>query len=57
VTAADDPVIPVADFDTLTPSPLLDLKIQRFGGHVGFVDLWPLHHLLPEMILAELQRD
>jgi len=57
VTAADDPVIPVADFDTLTPSPLLGLKIQRFGGHVGFVDLWPLRHLLPEMILTELQRD
>jgi len=57
VTAADDPVIPVADFETLAPSPLLDLKIQRFGGHVGFVDLWPLRHLLPEMILRELQRE
>ncbi|MCC6458425.1 MAG: alpha/beta fold hydrolase [Caldilineaceae bacterium] len=54
LTAADDPVIVVEDFERLTASPLLDLKIEPFGGHVGFVDLWPLHHLLPEMILAEL---
>ena len=57
VTAADDPVIAVADFLKLTPSPLLDLKIERFGGHVGFVDLWPVRHLLPEMILAELRKE
>jgi predicted alpha/beta-fold hydrolase len=56
LTAADDPVIAVEDFETLTPSPLLDLRIERFGGHVGFVDLWPPRHLLPEMILAELQK-
>jgi predicted alpha/beta-fold hydrolase len=56
LTAADDPVIAVEDFATLTPSPLLDLKIERFGGHVGFVDLWPLRHCLPEMVLAELKR-
>jgi predicted alpha/beta-fold hydrolase len=57
LTAADDPVIAVDDFETLTPSPFLDLKIERFGGHVGFVDFWPLRHLLPEMVLAELQRE
>jgi predicted alpha/beta-fold hydrolase len=57
LTAADDPVIAVEDFENLSPSPLLDLKIQPFGGHVGFVDLWPLRHLLPEMVVAELQRD
>ncbi len=57
VTAADDPVIEVDDFETLTPSPLLDLRIERFGGHVGFVDVWPIRHLLPEMILTELRRE
>jgi uncharacterized protein len=57
LTAADDPVIIVDDFERLTTSPLLDLKIEPFGGHVGFVDLWPLRHLLPEMILAELRRE
>jgi uncharacterized protein len=57
LTAADDPVIAVADFAGLTPSPMLDLKIERFGGHVGFVDLWPIRHLLPEMVLCELRRE
>jgi predicted alpha/beta-fold hydrolase len=57
VTAADDPVIEVDDFEMLTPSPLLDLRIERFGGHVGFVDVWPIRHLLPEMILTELRRE
>jgi hypothetical protein len=56
LTAADDPVIDVEDFATLTPSPSLDIKIERFGGHVGFIDLWPLRHLLPEMVLAELRK-
>lgn len=57
LTAADDPVIAVRDFEKLTPSPLLDLKIERFGGHVGFVDVWPVRHLLPDMILAELRKE
>jgi predicted alpha/beta-fold hydrolase len=56
VTAADDPVIAVEDFEQLTPTPQLELTIERFGGHVGFVDLWPLRYLLPEMILSELRK-
>ena len=56
LTAADDPVVAVEDIEALTPTPLLERKIERFGGHVGFVDVWPLHHLLPEMVLRELRR-
>lgn len=56
LTAADDPVIAVEDIEALTPTPLLERKVERFGGHVGFVNVWPLHHLLPEMVLRELQR-
>lgn len=56
LTAADDPVIDVRDVEQLTPSPLLAMHIEQFGGHVGFVDLWPLRHLLPEMVIAELQK-
>ena len=56
LTAADDPVIAVEDIEALSPSPMLDVKIEQFGGHVGFIDVWPLRHLLPEMVLAELQR-
>jgi predicted alpha/beta-fold hydrolase len=54
ITAADDGVIPVADFYGLAPSPHLQIQIHPAGGHVGFLDLAPLRHCLPEMVLAEL---
>jgi uncharacterized protein len=56
LTAADDPVITVEDFRNLTPTPMLDIKVEQYGGHVGFFDVWPLRHLLPEMVVAELRR-
>ena len=55
LTAADDPVIAVEDFAQFQETPMLDLKIERFGGHVGFVNVWPLRHMLPEMVLAEIE--
>jgi predicted alpha/beta-fold hydrolase len=57
LTAADDPVIPVSDFYDFEPDPMLSLEIQPAGGHVGFVDLFPFRHRLPEMILRMLARD
>ena len=54
ITALDDPVIPVTDFFALTPRPLLNVQIHPTGGHVGFVDIFPLQHKLPELLLAEL---
>ncbi|MCB0047266.1 MAG: alpha/beta fold hydrolase [Caldilineaceae bacterium] len=56
ITALDDPVIPIADFYALAPHPLLDVHIERFGGHVGWVDILPLHHDLPDMVLTILAR-
>jgi predicted alpha/beta-fold hydrolase len=57
ITAANDEVIPVADFYGLAPSPYLQIQIHPTGGHVGFLDLSPLRHCLPEMVLAELAAD
>jgi uncharacterized protein len=37
LTAADDPVIPVADFRALELSPLVELDIAPHGGHCGFI--------------------
>ena len=56
ITAADDPVVPVVDFYALAPHPLLDIQIHPTGGHCGFIDAPPLRFLMPEMILAELER-
>ncbi|HXF60124.1 MAG TPA: alpha/beta fold hydrolase [Caldilineaceae bacterium] len=52
ITAADDAVIPVADFYALAPSPCLEIQIHPAGGHVGFLDLSPLRHCLPAMVEA-----
>lgn len=37
LTAADDPVIPVADFDRLVLAPTTRLTITPHGGHCGFL--------------------
>ena len=37
LTAADDPVIPVADFDALVLAPGTRLTVTPHGGHCGFV--------------------
>ncbi|MDQ3249061.1 MAG: alpha/beta fold hydrolase [Chloroflexota bacterium] len=57
ITAQDDPVIPVADFYALAPHPLLDVQIHATGGHVGFVDIFPLRHRLPTLLLDALEGD
>ncbi len=55
ITAANDGVIPVADFYGLAPCPHLQIHIHPTGGHVGFLDVAsPLRHCLPDMVLAEL---
>jgi predicted alpha/beta-fold hydrolase len=42
IPAADDPVIPISDFyDFLGLTPNLRVYIQPYGGHVGFVELFP----------------
>ncbi len=38
ITAADDPIIPVADFEDLRLPPCASLDIQRWGGHCGFLE-------------------
>ena len=54
ITAKNDPVIPVVDFYTLTPHPLLDVQIHATGGHCGFIDAPPVRHRMADLILPEL---
>ena len=55
VTAVDDPVVPVSDFAAFQDiSPWLHLTIQPYGGHVGFIDLFPYRHWLNEAAAAVL---
>jgi len=45
------------DFYGLAPHPLLDVQIHPYGGHVGFVDIWPVQHYLPQMLLDVMRQD
>jgi predicted alpha/beta-fold hydrolase len=40
-TAADDPVVCAEDFHLLSRNRYLNLSIQRYGGHCGFLDPFP----------------
>lgn len=55
ITAANDRVVPVDDFLNLGSHPLLNLQIHENGGHVGYIDLFPLRHNLPRLLMAALR--
>ncbi|MDR9389913.1 MAG: alpha/beta fold hydrolase [Wenzhouxiangella sp.] len=42
LTAADDPIIPIEDFETLEASDALALNVQDKGGHCGFIENWSM---------------
>jgi uncharacterized protein len=41
ITSADDPIVPVEDFHHLPQNRYLDVSIQQYGGHCGFLDFFP----------------
>jgi len=41
IASEDDPVIPVRDLKELEGSPNMEISIQRYGGHCGFLDPFP----------------
>jgi uncharacterized protein len=58
ITAIDDPVVPVSDFyDFRNLTPYLQLYIQPYGGHVGFIDLFPFRRWVGQAALAVLEDD
>lgn len=54
LTAADDPVIPVDDFERLALPPTARLRIERFGGHCGFLEDARLHGFAERWVAAAL---
>ncbi len=55
--AADDPVIALDDFRKLRDHDFLTVSQQPFGGHCGFVDLFPQRRWYNEQIFAELNKE
>jgi len=56
LTAADDPVIPIADFRALKLAPSTELTIAEHGGHCGFIQDWRLASWAEEYIVERLRR-
>jgi predicted alpha/beta-fold hydrolase len=52
LTARDDPVIPVADFERLALPPNIELDIARYGGHCGFIRGWDMTSFSDDYIAA-----
>jgi len=54
VTAADDPIIPISDFELLARPEALELEIWPHGGHCGFLANWRLESWIEKRIVSEL---
>jgi len=50
LTAADDPIVPVADFHGLPDNPNLELIIARHGGHCSFLKNWRFDSMAEDLI-------
>jgi predicted alpha/beta-fold hydrolase len=50
LTSADDPVVPVGDFDDLPSIPCLEVIISEHGGHCGFLKNWKLESMAEDLI-------
>jgi len=52
--AEDDPVIPQEDYQQLRENDFFKISRQKFGGHCGFIDLFPVrcwyNHVIAEII-------
>lgn len=54
VTAADDPIIPVADFEALPKLSSLSVEIVPQGGHCGFIENWRMASWIEKRLIGEL---
>ncbi|MDH3788250.1 MAG: alpha/beta fold hydrolase [Xanthomonadales bacterium] len=50
LTSADDPVVPVGDFEELPANANLELIVTEHGGHCGFLKNWKLESMAEDLI-------
>lgn len=56
LTAADDPVIPIADFRSLALPPQVRLDVAPHGGHCGFIHGFSMRGFAEEYVAQRLLR-
>lgn len=54
LTSADDPVVPVADLDSLPDNACLKVVVTEHGGHCGYLKNWWLDSWAEDFILGEV---
>jgi len=54
VTAADDPIIPVSDFELIPTLPELAVEVLEQGGHCGFIENWRMESWIEKRLIGEL---
>jgi predicted alpha/beta-fold hydrolase len=55
LTAADDPIIPVADFRSMKLPAQVELDIAPYGGHCGFIGDLSLHSFTEDYIAERMR--
>ena len=55
LTAADDPVVPVSDFDVLPEVAALEVHVTRHGGHCGFLRDWTMDSWVEHVITRTMR--
>lgn len=54
VTAADDPIIPVSDFELIPTLSSLTVDVLDRGGHCGFIENWRMESWIEKRLIGEL---
>jgi len=54
LTAQDDPIIPVQDFESMSLPANVQLEIAPHGGHCGFIRDWSLKSYAEDYLVAHL---
>ncbi|MFT7186515.1 MAG: putative alpha/beta-fold hydrolase [Pseudohongiellaceae bacterium] len=55
ITSQDDPVIPIADFNTIIKSANVNIQIHAYGGHCGFIKNYGLESWVNEELLRQFK--
>ena len=55
LTASDDPVVPVTDFEGLPEVPALEVHVTRHGGHCGFIRSWSMDSWVEHVITRAMR--
>ncbi|MEE4637838.1 MAG: alpha/beta fold hydrolase [Wenzhouxiangella sp.] len=56
ITATDDPIIPIRDFQALPELDALDIEVLERGGHCGFIETWGMDSWIEKRLIGELCR-